>query len=38
MHKSKVGMKKINLKTHEIWADRRHQVFAFEKHKRVSKT
>jgi hypothetical protein len=31
MHKSKFGMKRINLKTHEIWADRRHQVFAFEK-------
>lgn len=34
MHKPKFGMRKITLKTDELWVDRKHNVYSFEKKKK----
>ena len=34
MHKSRFGMRKVTLKSDELWVDRKHNVYSFEKKKR----
>jgi hypothetical protein len=33
MHKPKFGIRKITLKSNELWVDRKHRVYSFEKEK-----
>ena len=37
MHKSKFGIRKVNLKSDELWVDRKHNVYSFEREKEEKK-